>query len=133
MFKLSVVFLGLASLASCGGDSGSDDYQLAIDQANAKKAEAVALAPASPCSAVQQCANLAFVVPSGHCAGASYQPYSLASPTAAAASAAAAEQRSLGQYAVSLAPPPITACTATVIAPPNLACVANACQAAASP
>ena len=84
MFKLSVLLLGLGSLAACGGDSGSDDYQLAVDQANAKKAEAVALAPASPCNAVAQCANLAFSDPNGHCFTASYKPYSLVSPTAAA-------------------------------------------------
>jgi hypothetical protein len=133
MFKLSVLLLGLASLASCGGDSGSDDYQMAVDQASAKKAEAVALAPASPCNAVAQCANLAFVVPNGHCFAATYQPYSLASPTASAASAAAAEQRTLGQHAVSVAPPPAMSCTAAIAAPPALACVANTCQAAATP
>ena len=127
MFKLSVLLLGLGSLAACGGDSGSDDYQLAVDQANAKKAEAVALAPASPCNAVAQCANLAFSDPNGHCFTASYKPYSLVSPTAAA------EQRSLGQHAVSVAPPPITSCVASITAPPKLACVANTCQAATTP
>jgi hypothetical protein len=120
----------LVSLASCGGDSGTDDYQRAVDQANARQAEAITLAPASPCQAVQQCANLALISPEGHCPAPSYRPYSLASTTASAASAAAADERSLAIHAISIAPAPIVACTAAVIQPPGLACVSNTCQAA---
>jgi hypothetical protein len=128
----SIVFVSaLVSLASCGGDSGSDDYQTALARADAKQAEAIALAPASPCNAVQQCANLSLVEPQGHCSLASYRPYSLASPTADAASAAAADERALADHAVAIAPPPVTACTALVVLPPGLACVSNACQAVA--
>lgn len=131
MIKSTLLALMALSLASCGGDSGSDDYQMAIDQANAKQAEAISLAPASPCNAVQQCASLQLVAPEGHCGSPYYRPYSLVSPTADAASAAAANERTLAIHAISLAPPPVVACTAAIIAPPTLGCVANTCQAVA--
>lgn len=131
MIKTTLLALMALSLASCGGDSGSDDYQMAVQQANAKQTEAISLAPASPCNAVQQCASLQLVSPEGHCGSPYYRPYSLVSPTADAASAAAADERVLAQHAILLAPPPIIACTAAVIAPPTLGCVANTCQAVA--
>ena len=131
MTKTTLLALMALSLASCGGDSGSDDYQMALQQAAAKRTEAISLAPASPCNAVAQCASLQFVTPAGHCGSVSYQPYSLVSPTADAASAAAADQRALAARALTLAPPPPTACTTVVEAPPTLGCVANACQAVA--
>ena len=115
-------------LASCGGDSGSDDYQAALDQANAAQDQAVSLAVPSPCNAVQQCAILTLTEPAGHCAVPSYRPYSLVSPTADAASAAAANERALAQRAISLSPP--TACTQVIQMPPSVVCVANTCQAA---
>lgn len=130
MAKHVLLAVALVSLASCGGDSGSDDYQTALDAASAKQAEAIALAPASPCNAVQQCANLTFVEPNGHCTAVNYRPYSLASPTAEAASAAAADERALALHAVAIAPPPMTACATLVTLPPNLACMANTCQVA---
>jgi ABC-type phosphate/phosphonate transport system substrate-binding protein len=130
MTKHPFLALALASLASCGGDSAtSDDYQAALAAADARRAEALALAPASPCDAVQQCANLALVRADGHCGSTDYHPYSIASPTAAAASAAAADERTLAEHAVAIAPPPPTVCTTLVTAPPDLACVANVCQA----
>jgi len=129
MIKSTLLALMALSLAACGGDSGSDDYQMAVRQADARQAEAIALAPASPCNAVQQCASLRLVDAHGHCGAASYRPYSLASPTADAASAAAADERALAIHAISLAPPPVVACTTAVVAPPTLGCVANTCQA----
>jgi hypothetical protein len=135
MVRPSLCALAWVSLAACGGGaspdaSNSNDYQMAVDAAGAKQAEAVSLAPASPCNAVQQCANLTFVEPMGHCSALSYRPYSLASPTADAASAAAAEERALANHAVAIAPPPPTACTAAITLPPNLACMASTCQVA---
>lgn len=130
MTKTMLLALMALSLASCGGDSGSDDYQMAIDQANAKQAEAVSLAATSPCGAPQQCANLSLVDPQGRCTAPYYRQYSLVSATADAASAAAAEERSLAIRAVSLAPPPSQACSLAVVQPPALACVSNTCQAA---
>jgi hypothetical protein len=129
MIKSTLLALLALTLASCGGDSGSDDYQMAVQQADAKQAEALSLAPASPCNAVQQCANLQLVSAHGNCGTVSYHPYSLASPTADAASAAAADERALAMHAISLSPPPTVACIAAIVAPPTLGCVANTCQA----
>ena len=136
MSKIPLRVLALLSLVACGGgggDSASDDYQMALQQANAKEAEAIALAPASPCSQAPQCANLTFTHLSGSCASPSYHPYSLISPTAAAASAAAADEQALAEHALAIAPPPYTPCPLAVTLPPTLACVANTCQAATSP
>ena len=131
MTRFTLLALTALSLASCGGGSNSNDYQTALDQADADRAEALSLAPASPCNAVQQCGALTLVQPQGHCAATGYTPYSLVSPTAEAASAAAADERVQAARAISLAPPPATACTTLVVAPPTLGCVANACQAIA--
>ena len=128
---LALVATSLVALVACGGDSGPDAYQVAVQQADAKQAEAISLSPASPCNAVQQCANLSLVSPQGNCAAPYYRPYSLVSPTADAASAAAADERTLADHAISLAPGPILACAAAGVAPPTLGCVANACQAVA--
>jgi hypothetical protein len=103
---------------------------MAVDQANAKRTEAISLAVTSPCDAPQQCANLSLVDPQGHCTAPYYRQYSLVSATADAASAAAADERGLAVHAVSLAPPPTQACALTVVQPPALACVSNTCQAA---
>ena len=129
MIKSTLIVLALASLASCGGGgSSTDDYQQALDQADAAQAQAVTLAVASPCNAAQQCGVLSLTQPAGHCALASYRPYSLVSPTADAASAAAANERTLAEHAASLSPP--TACPQSIQVPPSAVCVANACQAA---
>jgi hypothetical protein len=128
MFKTSWLVLALASLAACGGDSGTDDYQLALQQASAEQALAISLAATSPCAAVAQCGNLALLEPNGHCSSTSYRPYSLVSSTAAAAASAAAQEQVLAQQAVDMAPPPDTGCTGAIIVAPRLACVANTCQ-----
>jgi hypothetical protein len=129
MLKTAIFAVALVPLASCGGDSSNDDYQQALAQANAAQAQAISLAVPSPCNAAAQCGVLALTTASGHCAVADYHVYSLVSPTADAASAAAANERILAEQAVSLAPP--SACTASIRVPPTPACVANACQAAA--
>jgi hypothetical protein len=130
MSKIVALALALMALASCGGDSGSDEYQAALAQAEAAQAQAVALAATSPCNAVQQCGVLTLSVASGRCTFPDYHVYSLVSATAGAASDAAANERTLAQRAVSLAPP--TSCVEAVEAPPGVACVANTCQAALS-
>ena len=129
MIRIPVLVLALVSLASCGGDSSSqeDDYQAALAQTDAAQTQAESLAVTTPCNAVQQCAIMTLTVPSGHCAVPSYRPYSLVSPTADAASAAAANERTLAEHAISLSPP--TACTDGIQVPPVAACSANACQA----
>jgi len=130
MSKKALLALALASLASCGGDSASEsDYQQAVDQANAAHAQAIALAVPTPCDSSQQCAILTLASPSaGRCTISDYHAYSLVSPTADAASAAAANERMLAQQAASLSPP--TACPTSIVLPPTAACVANSCQTA---
>ena len=130
MLKTAIFAVALVSLASCGGDSSNDEYEQALDQANTAQAQAIALAVPSPCNAAAQCGVLSLTTASAHCAVADYHVYSLVSPTADAASAAAANERVLAEQAVSLAPP--SACTASIQPRPTPACVANTCQAAAS-
>jgi len=116
----------LLLLASCGG-SGSDPYQAAVDQANEKEAEARAAGVLSPCADVSQCGVLSFQNPSGGCLSLSYKPYSLVSPTAAAASAAASEQNALARQALALVPSSGISCPAVLPAPPVLTCAAGSC------
>ncbi len=128
MFKTAISAFALVSLASCGGDSSNDDYQQALDQANAAQAQAISLAVPSPCNAAAQCAVLTLTTASGHCAVPDYHAYSLVSPTADAASAAAVNERLLAEQAVSLSPQ--TPCPDSIRVPPTAACVANTCQLA---
>ena len=122
-FDRWVVLAGVF-LAACGGSNG---YQELVDEANAKEAQARALAATAPCSSVDQCGTLAFYPVSGTCNCPGLLPYSLVSATAAAASAAAAEQGALAGQAWSLLGNPPVGC---LCAPPlRLACVASQCQA----
>lgn len=90
---LSIV--ALISLVACGGSSGPP-----IAEANAKQAEAIALASATPCATASQCGVLTFMPPVGGCGCPSgYVAYSLVAPSAQAASAAAAEQNALANLA----------------------------------
>jgi hypothetical protein len=128
-FLLTVLIAAL--LAGCGG--GSDDasaYERAVDLANAKEAEARALAVDTPCNDGSQCGTVAFTVPTDPCGMWIYKPYSLVSPTAAAAKQAADEQRELAAHARELGPLQGIACIAIFKLPPALTCVASKCLAA---
>ena len=127
MLKITLGALALASLASCGGDSTDDEYQQAVAQETAAQAQAVALAASSPCNAAAQCGVLTLELASGRCETPDYHVYSLVSPTADAASAAAANERSIADRVESLGPP--SACAAIIQLPPTPACSANACVA----
>ena len=121
--------ISLALLAGCGGASDTSAYQQAVDAANAQEAQARSLAADSPCQQASQCGTIAFLAPTGNCASLSYKAYSLVSPTAAAASAAAIQQQTLASQARALAPSSGIQCGAMVVAPPQLACNASTCQA----
>ena len=115
-----------AALVACGG-SDSDPYREAVSAANKKEAEARAAGVTSPCANTSQCGVLTFQSPTPTCLNWSYKPYSLVSPTAAAASAAAQEQNVLTRQALVLAPASNIACPAVVPPVPDLTCVANTC------
>ena len=121
-----LLFVLSAIVASCGGTE-PDPYQVAVAKANAKQSEAQALALDTPCSEAAQCATLVFSSPTAVCLTLSYIPYSLAAPTAAAASAAAADQRSIAATAMSLAPDGPRPCTLQLPLPPVPACSSNVC------
>ena len=114
------------ALAACGG-SDSDPYQEAVSAANKKEAEARVAGVTSPCADTSQCGVLTFQSPTPTCANWSYKPYSLVSPTAAAASAAAQEQNVLARQALILAPPSNIGCPAVVPPVPVLTCAASTC------
>jgi hypothetical protein len=114
------------ALAGCGGGSGADDAAALAQQAAAEKANAEALAASSPCSATSQCGRLALATASGSCVLPDYRAYSLVSPTAEAASAAAARDVALAQRSADVSTP--TPCSQAIVAPGTPACVANACQ-----
>ena len=132
MLKRLLPLACLSLLVACGGGSGADDsaHQRAVALAVAKEAEARSLGADSPCERVQQCGSLSFLQPVTPCPNYLYQPYSLVAPTAGAASAAAAEQRTLASQANALAPPSNIACPAVVNPVPLLACTAGRCRAA---
>jgi hypothetical protein len=134
--KHSFSTLIIVVLFACGGTSSSTPpksaYQQAYDLASAKMAEAISLGVESPCAQVQECGLLVFKDPGSSCAYkyADY-PYSLISPTAAAAQTATAEQNVLADKAIALAPPlfPSTPCTPGMYLPRNPVCVTGKCGA----
>ncbi|HEX5311241.1 hypothetical protein [Aquabacterium sp.] len=72
-----------------------------------------------------------FISPTAQCTSVSYHPYLLVSPTAAAASSAAAKQRELALEAKSADPAQDKnlACPQGLPASPELTCSASKCQA----
>lgn len=113
-------------LASCGG--GMTEYERLSAAADAKAVEVRALAVDGPCTSADQCQFLQLFSPLGNCFSPPRIIYSIASPTAQAASSAAAEQRLLATQAMDSGPPSNTSCTDFINALlPH--CVANRCGA----
>ena len=125
------IFFTAALLVGCGGGGGSDTaaYQQAIDAAVAKEAQARLLAVDTPCDQASQCGTVSFTDPRNQCGLLVYKPYSLISPTAAAAKAASDQQLEMAANARKLSPQPLVACPALFVMPPVLACVASKCIA----
>ncbi len=129
------IFFTVALLVGCGGGGGGGGgldtaaYQQAIDAAVAKEAEARLLAVDAPCDQASQCGTVSFTDPRNLCGFLVYKPYSLISPTAAAAKAASDQQLEMAANARKLSPQPLVACPALFVMPPVLACVASKCQA----
>ncbi|MBI3368463.1 MAG: hypothetical protein HY021_08490 [Burkholderiales bacterium] len=112
-------------LAACGG--GTDPYRALQAQADEAEAHATQLIENGPCSSDSQCGALKFAEAQPSCSQGRYTPYLLATPSAAAAEALAAEQRRLAQAAVQLAPTPPFVCAAYVATPPRPVCVNRSC------
>ena len=130
----SMLLMAATLLASaCGGGGDTTPYEDAIAEANARESEARILGVGNPCSEAAQCASLAFLSPSTDCAVWTYKPYSLTSPTAVAAGAAAIAQNDSAAAARTLAPHQSSPCLGRIGAPPVLMCSANLCMAVPPP
>jgi hypothetical protein len=81
-----------------------------------------------PCDQVSQCGLVSFIDPTQQCAFPVYKPYSLVSPTAASAKAAAQQQLGLAAQARALSQQTPVPCPAIAIVPPKLSCTASKCQ-----
>ena len=127
--RYAAITLMMVGLTGCGG-GGSDlsAYLRAVGLAEAKEAEARQLAVDTPCDQASQCGTVSFIDPKALCPMPIYVPYSLVSPTAAAAKTAADQQRELAAQARALSQQPPVACIALFILPPSSVCVASKCQ-----
>jgi len=126
-------------IAACGGSSETEavapqptqaeQYQSLLISANEARVEAVALAASGPCTSDGQCASLAFRSSLPPCYETTTIVYSLATPTAAAASAAAAKYNTIAGEAESIAPPSSStgSCFENVDLRP-LICLESSCQ-----
>ena len=132
---LTIISLATVSiLLGCGGGNEPDpepqttEYQQLLRLANLKQAEASLLASKEPCSEAAQCSSLVLSDNFKPCSTSTTIDYSLASPTASAASAAAAEYNSLTLRASTIAPSnnSIASCTTTGDFTP-LNCIQNKC------
>jgi hypothetical protein len=116
------------------GDQQKDDlptisqYEMLISAAASKSAEVQSLVDASPCTQSSQCSTLVLQHQQPPCFFNDRYDYSLASPTAAAASAAASEYNALAAQASAVRPPSNISgsCSQNVTLMP-LNCVANRC------
>ena len=127
--RLFVILILLVAISGCGG-GGTDlsAYLQAIGLADAKEAVARQLAVDTPCDHASQCGTVSFVDPTSQCPMPTYVPYSLVSPSAVAAKAAADQQRELAAQARMLSLQPFVPCIALIILPPSSVCMASRCQ-----
>lgn len=116
-----------ALVVACGGGESPTGHEQLAQQADALRAQALAVAATSPCQEDAQCGGLRFGFARHTCEQHDEAAYSLISSTAPGAEALAAEQRNTARRAITLAPAPDFACAAYVEPPPTYACVANRC------
>jgi hypothetical protein len=115
-------------LASCGGSSEPSEYELAVQAAAAKEAEARALATDTPCAAHSQCTEISFLRTDTPCREYSWIAHSWASDAGYLPVAAANQQFMLAVEARRLVPPYDAPCTGTPSPVITAVCVANRCQ-----
>ena len=118
----------LSVLAGCGGGDSAPLSQVEQwrAQALAKEAEARTLAVDQPCLIDSQCGALSLSPTDAACTWPAPKAYSLVSPTARQAEAAATEQRSYATLLMNTTPPSVI-CPMIAPAPPVVACEAQKC------
>lgn len=119
----------LMLLAGCGGGGDSSplsQVETLRAQALAKEAEARALAVDQPCLIDSQCGALNILPTDLNCTRPAPKAYSLVSPTAAQAEAAATAQRSYATQLMNMNPPSVI-CPMIAPAAPVVACEAQKC------
>lgn len=119
--------LAAAWLTACGGGDDGTEYEQLVAQAQALRAQSVALVQAGPCSDDSQCTGLAFGATQYSCTPYDQVSYTKLSAATAQAEQLAQQQRDMARRALSLAPPPDFACTAQYIPPPRHVCEQQRC------
>lgn len=129
---LSAMSFSTAILSACGGgNSIEDQVNSLLQQADTRKAEALAAAIDTPCDSDAQCKVLSFATYT--CASAAdFKIYSTAASSANQAETATLEQNDLITQALNLKNPNI-ACTALVYPKPIPVCTTSHCQAQTQP
>jgi len=115
-------------LTSCGGSNEPSEYELAVQAADAKEAEARALATDTPCATDSQCTAISFLRTDTPCREYSWIAHSWASEAGYLPVAAANQQFMLAVEARRLVPPFDAPCTGTPSPVITAVCVANRCQ-----
>jgi hypothetical protein len=109
--KSSVLPLVLLSLLiACGGSSESTPYELALEAARAKEAEARALVTDTPCSADHQCTAIGFLRTDTPCDEYSWVAHTWNSESEYLPVTLANQQFILAERAKGLAPPSTISC-----------------------
>ncbi len=132
--SLANVLMAAAFVQACGGSATEElvpvksEYERLRDQAAAKSVQVQGLVATTPCTESSQCASLILQSQLPPCFFTQRYDYSLVSPTAGAASAAAAEYNALSERAYAIQPPSneIGSCFQDVDFTP-LNCVDNRC------
>jgi hypothetical protein len=131
---LVAALLATLFVSSCGGDESAAqdpeelrraEFEQVLAEATARAQEAQTLAVDGPCSLSNQCSVL--TLDNGLPCGKTSKDYSLASPTASAASAAADEYHRLIRRAYELYPPAPNSGTCFERTQPPLYCVQSKC------
>ncbi len=126
MTTLLAVPATLFAIGACNGESSAQSVaQLRIQAAQAK-VEALKLAVATPCGSDSECSVVALDDEDNACRWLSYSAYSLVSPTAGRAEAAAARERELAAETRVRAGQAV-ACPQILVAPQRAICQANRC------
>jgi hypothetical protein len=112
--------------SACGGADGPT-YEELLARADALEVEARSLGTSTPCTSQAQCGILTFTSALPVCTTNSFKAYSIVSPTASQAAAAAEQQRILASKALAVSPYPPRPCPAISSPSPIAMCVDSTC------